>query len=327
MPTTLLGVLPAGIALYLGGSLAPADFAMCVILALAIVDPIMRFTAFVNDVKSMEYAVADAVEFLGLPELPETARSALVEQICGRARRRVLLRCGRGGHPLRSHFRCRRDLSPRSSGRPGRASRPSRSSRGIGTPTRVGQDWRRRRAGHAARPALGARRASSRRTTTFSTCPSGRTSASAGRGRATGRSPSPLPPRAATSSCSAFPAATIPLSGRPAARSRAASASASRSPAQSSRTRPSSSWTRRPPSPTPRARTRSSDPLRAFRRERPSSLIAHRLSTVTGADQIAVVDDGEDRGDGHAREPARKLPLVHEDVGCPRRRARLGGRV
>lgn len=79
MPTTLLGVLPAGIALYLGGSLAPADFAMCVILALAIVDPIMRFTAFVNDVKSMEYAVADAAEFLGLPELPETARSALVE--------------------------------------------------------------------------------------------------------------------------------------------------------------------------------------------------------------------------------------------------------
>ena len=52
---------------------------MCVILALAIVDPIMRFTAFVNDVKSMEYAVADAAEFLGLPELPETARSALVE--------------------------------------------------------------------------------------------------------------------------------------------------------------------------------------------------------------------------------------------------------
>lgn len=79
MPTTLLGVLPAGTALYLGGSLAPADFAMCVILALAIVDPIMRFTAFVNDVKSMEYAVADVAEFLGLPELPEPARRASVE--------------------------------------------------------------------------------------------------------------------------------------------------------------------------------------------------------------------------------------------------------
>ena len=44
---------------------------MCVILALSIVDPITRFTSFVNEMKSMEYAVSDTREFLDLPELAE----------------------------------------------------------------------------------------------------------------------------------------------------------------------------------------------------------------------------------------------------------------
>lgn len=71
MPTTLLGVLPVGLALYFSGSLAPSGLAMGIVLSLAIVDPLMRFTSFVNEMKSMEYAVADAAEFLDLPELPE----------------------------------------------------------------------------------------------------------------------------------------------------------------------------------------------------------------------------------------------------------------
>ena len=44
MPTTLLGVLPVGLWMYFAGALSPSQFAMCVILALAVVDPIMRFT-------------------------------------------------------------------------------------------------------------------------------------------------------------------------------------------------------------------------------------------------------------------------------------------
>ena len=76
MPTTLLGVMPVGLALYFNGALSPIDLAMCVVLALAIVDPIARFTSFINEIKSMEYAVADAEEFLGLPELPEVTRNA-----------------------------------------------------------------------------------------------------------------------------------------------------------------------------------------------------------------------------------------------------------
>ena len=49
MPTTLLGVVPAGLWLYFEGALAPSELAMCVILALSIVDPITRFTSFVNE--------------------------------------------------------------------------------------------------------------------------------------------------------------------------------------------------------------------------------------------------------------------------------------
>ena len=33
----------------------------------------MRFTSFVNEMKSMEYAVADTREFLDLPELSDPA--------------------------------------------------------------------------------------------------------------------------------------------------------------------------------------------------------------------------------------------------------------
>ena len=64
-------MLPVGLALYFSGSLAPSGLAMGIVLSLAIVDPLMRFTSFVNEMKSMEYAVADAAEFLDLPELPE----------------------------------------------------------------------------------------------------------------------------------------------------------------------------------------------------------------------------------------------------------------
>lgn len=77
MPTTLLGVLPVGLWMYFAGALGSSQFAMCVILALAVVDPIMRFTSFVNEMKSMEYAVADTREFLDLPELSDPAERAL----------------------------------------------------------------------------------------------------------------------------------------------------------------------------------------------------------------------------------------------------------
>lgn len=71
LPSTLLGTLPVGIALYLNGSLTPPELAIGLILSLGIVTPLMKFTVFVNDAKSMEYSINDADKLLNLPELPD----------------------------------------------------------------------------------------------------------------------------------------------------------------------------------------------------------------------------------------------------------------
>lgn len=79
LPTTLLGVVPCGLWLYMAGDLQPAMLALAIILALAVVPPLMKLTAFLNEAKSMEFAVADAEEFLQLPELPECLESKTVK--------------------------------------------------------------------------------------------------------------------------------------------------------------------------------------------------------------------------------------------------------
>lgn len=78
LPTTLLGVLPCGLWLYQAGQISPAMLTLAVILALAVVPPIMKLSAFLNETKSMEFAVADADEFLTLPALPEVSEAAQV---------------------------------------------------------------------------------------------------------------------------------------------------------------------------------------------------------------------------------------------------------
>ena len=74
MPTTLLGVLPIGLLLAQSGSITPAELAMGIILSLSIVGPLMKATIFINEVKSMEYAVETANELLNLPVLPDSGR-------------------------------------------------------------------------------------------------------------------------------------------------------------------------------------------------------------------------------------------------------------
>lgn len=71
LPSTLLGVLPIGLALYLTGSLAPADLIMCMILSMGIIGPLTSFTVFVNELKAIEYGVKDARAVLHMEELPE----------------------------------------------------------------------------------------------------------------------------------------------------------------------------------------------------------------------------------------------------------------
>ena len=74
MPTTLLGVLPVGLLLVQDGSISPAELAMGIILSLSIVGPLMKATTFINEAKSMEYAVEAANELLNLPVLPDSGK-------------------------------------------------------------------------------------------------------------------------------------------------------------------------------------------------------------------------------------------------------------
>ena len=74
MPITLLGVLPVGLLLVQNGSISPAELAMGIILSLSIVGPLMKATTFINEAKSMEYAVEAANELLNLPVLPDSGK-------------------------------------------------------------------------------------------------------------------------------------------------------------------------------------------------------------------------------------------------------------
>ena len=64
LPTTLLGTLPVGVYLYQAGVLDPAQVTLCLMMALGIVSPLMSATAFINSMKSMQFAVKDTRELL-----------------------------------------------------------------------------------------------------------------------------------------------------------------------------------------------------------------------------------------------------------------------
>ena len=76
LPTTLLGTLPVGIYLYQTGVLDPAQVTLCLMMALGIVSPLMSATAFINSMKSMQFAVKDTRELLDLPQLSQTKQEA-----------------------------------------------------------------------------------------------------------------------------------------------------------------------------------------------------------------------------------------------------------
>lgn len=74
MPMTLVGVLPVGLLLNRAGQITSAELAMGIILSLSIVGPLMKVTTFINEAKSMEYAVDAAGELLNLPVLPDSGK-------------------------------------------------------------------------------------------------------------------------------------------------------------------------------------------------------------------------------------------------------------
>jgi ATP-binding cassette subfamily B protein len=79
LPSTLLGILPIGMLLYIQGSLTPAELTMCMILSLGIVGPVTYFTTLVDDYKAIEYAVQDAGELLNLPEMSDVSEAASLQ--------------------------------------------------------------------------------------------------------------------------------------------------------------------------------------------------------------------------------------------------------
>ena len=71
LPSTLLGVLPAGILLYGSGGLTPAEVTLAIILSMSIIGPVSWFNNAVNDYKSIQYAIKDVNAVLDVPELAE----------------------------------------------------------------------------------------------------------------------------------------------------------------------------------------------------------------------------------------------------------------
>ena len=108
LPTTLLGTLPVGIYLYQTGVLDPAQVTLCLMMALGIVSPLMRATAFINSMKSMQFAVKDTRELLDLPQLSQAKQEADLDGSGIRFRNVAFSYGGTGGaevlHDLELHI-------------------------------------------------------------------------------------------------------------------------------------------------------------------------------------------------------------------------------
>ena len=69
MPTTLVTVLPVGCLLVKGGSLSAETFVYCIILSLAIIDPLITCMSYTDDIGTMSAIVAEVRNVLDAPEM------------------------------------------------------------------------------------------------------------------------------------------------------------------------------------------------------------------------------------------------------------------
>lgn len=69
LPSTFLGVLPLGMYLISIDQLNYAEFFICLVLSLGVVAPIKNFTNYVNQLKSIQYAITEVRQVLNLEEL------------------------------------------------------------------------------------------------------------------------------------------------------------------------------------------------------------------------------------------------------------------
>ena len=82
LPSTLLGTLPVGMLLYKSGTLSPQTLTMCLILSLGVVGPLMNFTTYINETKTVEYAVSEVNSLLDAEELTAAKNTPKIEG-CG----------------------------------------------------------------------------------------------------------------------------------------------------------------------------------------------------------------------------------------------------
>lgn len=70
LPTTLLGVIPVGIALYLSGSATVANITMAMLLSMGLVSSFGRIVMFFNQVKGIQYSIDTINKTFDIEELP-----------------------------------------------------------------------------------------------------------------------------------------------------------------------------------------------------------------------------------------------------------------
>lgn len=70
MPSTLLVAMPIGLYLFISGGITAAGLTICLILALGIVEPLLKLADYVNEMQVIEYTVNSIDDFLNLSELP-----------------------------------------------------------------------------------------------------------------------------------------------------------------------------------------------------------------------------------------------------------------
>mgnify|MGYP004459169663 FL=1 len=78
-PSTLVGTLPAALALANGGVITPAQAALAVMLSISMVGSLAKLEVFSENMRQVKFTVESLEEFLEMPALPEPAERAAVE--------------------------------------------------------------------------------------------------------------------------------------------------------------------------------------------------------------------------------------------------------
>lgn len=78
-PSTLIGTLPAALALANGGVITPAQAALAVMLSISMVGSLAKLEVFSENMRQVKFTVESLEKFLEMPALPEPAERAAVE--------------------------------------------------------------------------------------------------------------------------------------------------------------------------------------------------------------------------------------------------------